>query len=155
MNPLIDTLLPLVSFQRVVCSKKLLHDKRNSFWGKLFFTVRFWTSLRSSGIRCEVQKVHFWIRISQFVCKLSIWLASLSSGVNHSLCLQTGLWILKWTFELRNEIPNFATNSEYYSEKLSEIDCKSINYSCEFWNELLNFATKFGILQWKVIWNRL
>ena len=78
------------------------------------FVAKFGSSLRSS-------KVHF--RIRKPVCKLSIWLASLSSGANHSLCLQTGLWILKWTFELRNEIPNFTT--------------------------------KFGTLQWKVIWNRL
>ena len=78
------------------------------------FVAKFGSSLRSS-------KVHF--RIRKPVCKLSIWLASLSSGANHSLCLQTGLWILKWTFELRNELPNFTT--------------------------------KFGTLQWKVIWNRL
>ena len=78
------------------------------------FVAKFGNSLRSS-------KVHF--RIRKPVCKLSIWLASMSSGTNHSLCLRTGLWILKWTFELRNEFPKFAT--------------------------------KFGILQWKVTWNRL
>ena len=89
------------------------------------FVAKFGNSWRSS-------KVHF--RIRKPVCKLSIWLALLSSGANHSLCLQTGLWILKWTFELRNELPNFGTNfrtsqrsSEYYSEKLSGIDCKTFS----------------------------
>ena len=63
-------------------------------------------------------KVHF--RIRKPVCKLSIWLASLSSGASHSLCLQTSLWILKWTFEfwtsqrtseLRNEVRNITVKS--------------------------------------------
>ena len=73
------------------------------------FVAKFQNLLRSS-------KVHFGIR--KPVCKLSIWLASLSLGNNYSLCLQTGLRILKWTFGFRNEFPNFATT--------------------------------FGILQWKV-----
>ena len=77
------------------------------------FVAKFGSSLRSSKVRFRIHKP---------VCELSILLASLSSGANHSLCLQTGLQILKWTLEL----------------------CK----------EHTNFATKFGILQWKVTWNR-
>ena len=63
------------------------------------FVAKFGNSLRSSKFISE---------FTSRVCKLSIWLASLSSGANHSLCLQTSLWILKWTSqrtsELRNEV---------------------------------------------------
>ena len=76
--------------------------------------MKFGSSLRSS-------KVHF--RIHKPVCKQRLWLAPELNEANQMLSLQTGLRILKWTFELRNELPNFAT--------------------------------KFGILQWKVTWNRL
>ena len=82
------------------------------------FVGKFGSSLPNS-------KVHF--KIHKSVCKLSIWLASLSSGANHSLFLQTGLWILKWTFEFRNELPNLATKFGilHSFEKLSEIDCNT------------------------------
>ena len=78
------------------------------------FVAKFGSSLRSS-------KVHF--RIRKPVCKQRLWLVPELSEANQMLSLQTGLRILKWTFELRNEFPNFAT--------------------------------KFGMLQWKVTWNRL
>ena len=35
----------------------------------------------------------------------------------------TGLRVLKKTFELRNELQNFATNFGIYSKKLAEIHC--------------------------------
>lgn len=68
----------------------------------LHFVTKFRYSLRSS-------KVHF--RIRKPVCKLRTWLASLSSGANQSLCLQTGLQILKWTFEICNKIRNITVES--------------------------------------------
>ena len=80
------------------------------------FTVIFQTYLQSLKIRCELD-----FRICKPVCKLSIWMASLSSRANHGLCLQTSLWILKWTL---NFAMNFLTSHwslEYYSETLSEI----------------------------------
>ena len=66
------------------------------------FVAKFGSSL-------WISNVHF--RICKPVCKLSIWLASLSPGANHSLCLQTGLRIRKWTLELRNEVRNITVKS--------------------------------------------
>ena len=86
------------------------------------FVPKFGNSLRSS-------KVHF--RIPKPVCKLSIWLASLSSGANQSLCLQTGLRILKWTFELRNEVRNVTVKS-YLKSTINH--WKKFNNTCPFWN---------------------
>ena len=64
------------------------------------FVAKLGSSLWSS-------KVHF--RIHKPVCKQRLWLAPELNEVNQMLSLQTGLRILKWTFELRNEFPNFAT----------------------------------------------
>ena len=77
------------------------------------FVAKFVSSLQSL-------KIHF--RIRKSVCKKRLWLVPELREANQALSLQIGLRILKWTFELRNELPNFAT--------------------------------KFGILQWKVSWNR-
>ena len=80
------------------------------------FQVTFHCNMRSS-------KVHS--RIRKSVCKISIWLASLSSGANHSLYLQTDLWNGLWILNFGTTFRTSQRSSEYYSEKLPEIDCKA------------------------------
>ena len=84
----------------------------------------FRTSWRSSEVRCEVQKFVSEFT-SQFVNKGCDWLLNTMKPIK---CL-----VYKPACEFWNELLNFATNSrtsqrssEYYSEKLSEIDCKTI-----------------------------
>ena len=82
------------------------------------FVAKFVCSLQSS-------KVHF--RICKPVCKQRLWLAPELKEANQMLSLQTGLWILKRTFELRNEFPNFATKFGILLWKLAEIDDNSLS----------------------------
>ena len=79
-----------VSFCNIVCLQSIISRTLK----KTFHLLSNSASLRYSELCCEVHsKVH--LKIRKLVCKLSIWLASLSSGANHSLYLQTDLQILK------------------------------------------------------------
>ena len=73
-----------------------------------------------------LQSSKCYFRICKPVCKQRLWLAP----ELNKLSLQTSLRILKWTFELSNEFPNFTTNFWKFrmlqSEKLSEIDINTI-----------------------------
>ena len=75
------------------------------------FVAKFGNLLRSS-------KVHF--RIHKPVCKQRLWLVPELNEANQMLSLQTGLRILKWTFELSNQFQNIAKNLESYTKKVEK-----------------------------------
>ena len=75
------------------------------------FVAKFGNSLR-------ISKVHF--RIHKPVCKQKLWLVPELNEANQMLSLQTGLRILKWTFELTNQFQNIAKNLESYTKKVEK-----------------------------------
>ena len=107
-----------------------LHSDKNwMFYTKIGVTVDFTkllpqmfrTSLRSSQVRCEVQK--FIMRFTyQFVNNAFDWLLLLQGPIRD--------FVYKLTCEFQYELPNFATNlrtsqrsSENLWQKFREIDC--------------------------------
>jgi hypothetical protein len=74
------------------------------------FFVKFASSLRSSEAHIGILKP---------ICKQSPWLVREVKEANQMRSLQTGLWISLWTFELRNNLVNFATNFGKFVVKVS------------------------------------
>ena len=92
-----------------LCGENLVYSRfQGTFHCKITnFVAKFGNSLRSS-------KVHF--RIRKPVCKLSTWLASLSSGANHSQRCQimnkvhrfVSFLTSKWTFHEQQDFVNIS-----------------------------------------------
>jgi hypothetical protein len=74
------------------------------------FVAKFASSLRSSEVHIGIHKP---------ICKQSPWLVPEVKEANQMRCLQIGLWISLGTFELRNELANFATKFGTFVVKVS------------------------------------
>ena len=77
---------------------------------------------KCAELRCEVRK--FVAKFSELgihkpIYKQSPWLVPEVKEANQMRRLQTGLWISLWTFELRNELANFATKFGTFVVKVS------------------------------------
>ena len=90
-------------------NSRTIFTKTQVFVEAPYFYSRFQQTFRSN--------IPFAYFASRFVNQAFDWLL-LSSRPNLSLCLQTGLRILKWTFWTSHR------SLEYYSEKVAEIYCK-------------------------------
>ena len=74
------------------------------------FVAKFASSLRSSEAHIGIHKP---------ICKQSPWLVREVKEANQMRSLRIGLWISLWTFELRNNLVNFATKFGKFVVKVS------------------------------------
>jgi hypothetical protein len=77
------------------------------------FVAKFASSLRSSEAHIGIHKP---------ICKQSPWLVREVKEANQMRSLRTGLWISLWTFELRNNLVNFAKKFGKFVVKKSTVN---------------------------------